>query len=61
MLTGNVVSLAMGGIICYVWSMIAPEDYDFVSMRHIKMVEDEDADGSLGFQKVRYDLLPLSC
>ena len=37
MLTGNVVSLMMGGIICFVWSMIAPEDYDFVSMRQIKM------------------------
>ncbi|KAK9808723.1 hypothetical protein WJX72_002523 [[Myrmecia] bisecta] len=51
MLTGNVVSLVMGGLICYIWSMIAPEDYDFVSMRHIKMVDDEDLDGDLGFTK----------
>ena len=52
MLTGNVVSLMMGGIICFVWSMIAPEDYDFVSMRQIKMV-DEKEDGDMGFTKVR--------
>lgn len=52
MLTGNVVSLVLGGLICYVWSMIAPENYDFVSMRQIRMVEDEDADSSLGFSKV---------
>ena len=52
MLTGNVVSLMMGGIICFVWSMVAPEDYDFVSMRQIKMV-DVNEDGDMGFTKVR--------
>ena len=50
MLTGN--SLMMGGIICFVWSMIAPEDYDFVSMRQIKMVDMKE-DGDMGFTKVR--------
>ena len=52
MLTGNVVSLMMGGIICFVWSMISPEDYDFVSMRQIKMVDMKE-DGDMGFTKVR--------
>merc|ERR1712130_855182 len=48
MLTGNVVSLVMGGLICYVWSMISPENYDFESMKHIKMIDDEDAGGHHG-------------
>lgn len=51
MLTGNIVSLAMGGIICGVWSLIAPETYDFVSMKNIEML-DVAEDGDLGFQKV---------
>jgi hypothetical protein len=50
MLTGNIVSLMMGLIITVVWSLIAPEDYDFVSMRHIKML-DESEEGDLGFTK----------
>ena len=58
MLTGNVVSLMMGGIICYVWSMISPEDYDFVSMKQIKMV-DMDEDGDMGFEKVRVPVLGM--
>ena len=58
MLTGNVVSLMMGGIICYVWSMISPEDYDFVSMKQIKMV-DMDEDGDMGFEKVRVLVLGM--
>lgn len=52
MLTGNVVSLMMGGIICVVWSLFSPEDYDFVSMRQIKMVDMKE-DGDMGFTKVR--------
>ena len=51
-LAGNVVSLVMGGVICYVWSVLAPEDYDFVSMKHIKLVEDEDSGGKHGFSDV---------
>eukprot|EP00891_Asterochloris_glomerata_P004751 jgi/Astpho2/4751/Aster-00301 len=50
MLTGNVVSLMMGGIICVVWSLFSPEDYDFVSMRQIKMVDMKE-DGDMGFTK----------
>ena len=51
MLTGNIVSLGMGGIICIVASLIFPEDYDFVSMKQIRML-DEDLDGDKGFAKV---------
>ena len=51
MLTGNIVSLGMGGIICIVTSLIFPEDYDFVSMKKIRML-DEDLDGDMGFSKV---------
>ena len=51
MLTGNVVSLGMGGIICLVVSLIAPEDYDFISMKQIKMLDD-DVGGSKGFTQV---------
>ena len=51
MLTGNIVSLGMGGIICIVTSLIFPEDYDFVSMKQIRML-DEDLDGDKGFAKV---------
>lgn len=51
MLTGNVVSLGMGGIICIVTSFIFPEDYDFVSMKQIRMT-DEHLDGDMGFAKV---------
>ena len=53
---GNVVSLVLGGLICYVWSMIAPEDYDFVSMKQIKLIEDEDAGGHHGFASVSHCL-----
>ena len=52
MLTGNIVSLGMGGIICVVASLISPEDYDFVSMKQIRML-DEDLDGDKGFAAVR--------
>merc|ERR1712130_702134 len=55
MLTGNVVSLVMGGLICYVWSMISPENYDFESMKHIKMIDDEDAGGHHGFTEEGVD------
>ena len=59
MLTGNVVSLAMGAIICGVWSLIFPEDYDFVSMKNIKMLDIAE-DGDAGFTKVGlYDTAPL--
>ena len=51
MLTGNVVSLFLGGIICAVVSFIFPEDYDFLSMRQIKVM-DVAEDGDLGFAKV---------
>ena len=51
MLTGNVVSLFMGGLICGITSFIFPEDYDFLSMRQIKML-DVAEDGDLGFAKV---------
>ena len=51
MLTGNIVSLGMGGIICIVTSLIFPEDYDFVSMKQIRML-DEDLDGDKGFAQV---------
>lgn len=51
MLTGNVVSLGMGAIICAVWSFIAPENYDFVSMREIRMTDTAE-DGEMGFTKV---------
>ncbi|DBA80299.1 TPA: hypothetical protein ACH3X2_007429 [Trebouxia sp. C0005] len=50
MLTGNVVSLFLGGIICAVVSFIFPEDYDFLSMRQIKVM-DVAEDGDLGFAK----------
>ena len=59
MLTGNLVSLLMGGIICYTVSMIWPEDYDFVSMRQIRLVASEDGDDeedSLGFTKVSFHI-----
>ncbi len=55
MLTGNVVSLFMGGIICAVVSFIFPEDYDFLSMRQIKVM-DVAEDGDLGFAKVSHTL-----
>ena len=51
MLTGNVVSLFLGGLICVVVSLIFPEDYDFISMKQIKML-DEAEDGDKGFTKV---------
>ena len=56
MLTGNVVSLGMGGIICLVVSLIAPEDYDFISMKQIKMLDD-DVGGSKGFTQVSTHIL----
>ena len=56
MLTGNVVSLALGGIICLVVSLIWPEDYDFLSMKQIK-ITDLAEDGDLGFTKVQTMLL----
>ena len=59
--TGNVVSLVMGGLICYVWSMIAPEDYDFESMKHIKMIDDEDAGGHHGFASVSHFFSAIAC
>ena len=55
MLTGNIVSLLMGAIICFTVSMIWPEDYDFQSMREIRLVPSEDGDDeddTLGFTKV---------
>ncbi len=55
MLTGNVVSLFLGGIICAVVSFIFPEDYDFLSMRQIKVM-DVAEDGDLGFAKVSHTL-----
>ena len=55
MLTGNVVSLFLGGIICAVVSFIFPEDYDFLSMRQIKVM-DVAEDGDLGFAKVSQTL-----
>ena len=58
MLTGNIVSLGMGGIICVVTSLIFPEKYDFVSMKQIKML-DEDLDGDKGFTKVRNPIFNL--
>lgn len=51
MLTGNIVSLGMGGIICVVASLIFPEDYDFVSMKQIRMLDDDVA-GDKGFAAV---------
>ena len=54
MLTGNVVSLFLGGIICMVVSFIFPEDYDFLSMRQIKVM-DVAEDGDLGFAKVSHN------
>ncbi len=58
MLTGNLVSLFLGGIICAVVSFIFPEDYDFLSMRQIKVL-DVAEDGDLGFAKVSHDLHSL--
>lgn len=60
MLTGNIVSLGMGGIICVVTSLVFPEEYDFVSMKQIKML-DEDLDGDKGFTKVRNHNLNSNC
>lgn len=50
MLTGNVVSLGMGGIICVVTSLTWPEDYDFVSMKQIRLLDD-NVDSDMGFSK----------
>ena len=50
---GNVVSLVLGALICVVVSLIWPEDYDFVSMKQIRMIDSEDTgDGMHGFAKV---------
>lgn len=51
MLTGNVVSLGMGGLICMITSLIFPEDYDFVSMKQIRLLDD-NVDSDMGFTKV---------
>lgn len=60
MLTGNVVSLGMGGLIALVASLIWPEDYDFISMKQIKMLDD-DVGGSKGFTTVSApNLSPLA-
>ena len=64
MLTGNLVSLLMGAIICFTISMIWPEDYDFQSMREIRLVPSEDGDDdddSLGFTKVRLPTFEVAC
>ena len=53
MLTGNVVSLGMGGLICVIASLIFPEDYDFVSMKQIRLLDD-NTDSDMGFTKVGY-------
>ncbi|KAL3145727.1 hypothetical protein ABBQ32_003256 [Trebouxia sp. C0010 RCD-2024] len=50
MLTGNVVSLGMGGLICMITSLIFPEDYDFVSMKQIRLLDD-NVDSDMGFTK----------
>lgn len=47
------MSLVLGGLICAVWSLIFPEDYDFQSMRKIKMIDSEDTgEDHFGFSKV---------
>lgn len=58
MLTGNVVSLGMGGIICVVTSLTWPEDYDFVSMKQIRLLDD-NVDSDMGFSKVGKSPLEL--
>lgn len=62
LLAGNIVSLCMGAIITVVWSLLAPENYDFESMKHIKML-DESEEGDLGFSKVsvNHDTLTAVC
>lgn len=53
---GNVVSLVLGALICVVASLIWPDNYDFVSMKNIRMIDSEDTgDGMHGFAKVRFD------
>ncbi|KAL3150999.1 hypothetical protein ABBQ38_012872 [Trebouxia sp. C0009 RCD-2024] len=56
MLTGNVVSLGMGGLICMITSLIFPEDYDFVSMKEIRLLDD-NFDSDMGFTKEGADSL----
>lgn len=42
MLAGNVVAIFSSGLITVVWSLIAPENYDFESMKRIPVVEQEE-------------------
>ncbi|KAK9819508.1 hypothetical protein WJX74_001443 [Apatococcus lobatus] len=42
MLTGNIVALGTSGIITISWSLIRPDNYDFISMRNIPLLEDAD-------------------
>lgn len=59
---GNVVSLVLGALICVVWSLIFPENYDFESMRHIKMIDSEDTgDAHFGFSKVDSSVSHINC
>lgn len=40
MLTGNLVAICLSGLIVVVWSLLDPDDYDYVSMKNIPLVED---------------------
>lgn len=42
MLAGNMVAIFSSGLITVIWSLIAPEDYDFESMKRIPVVEQEE-------------------
>uniref|UniRef100_A0A7S3Y3H0 Urea transporter n=1 Tax=Heterosigma akashiwo TaxID=2829 RepID=A0A7S3Y3H0_HETAK len=41
MLAGNLVAILSSGFICIVWSLVAPDNYDFESTRQIAQVEDD--------------------
>ena len=52
------MSLVLGALICVVASLIWPDNYDFVSMKNIRMIDSEDTgDGMHGFSKVRLQVV----